>query len=226
MFVQRGAHVVVGRERVATGDGDFRATFRERLHENCRLRFDVHRHADSLAGQRFVGDELLLNRRHYRHVLARPVHLAVPLDASGLQVVQLLAYRRVVCHTCEMDERVENGTEGNQRSLVVRWGVTRRSGVGMIAVIFLPPFVPVTVALCLSVIPVVVVSVVCRFVFLRVTVGVADVIPVLFVLSVFLRVVGFMPCTGVVGSHPRGDDSAGVFDVLAREQLLDERVTC
>ncbi len=211
VFVQRGAHVVVGRKRVASGDGDFRATLRERLHEDCGLRLDVHRHADSLALKRFVGDELLLNRRHYRHVLARPVHLAVPLDASGLQIVQLLADRRIVCHTCEMDERVENGTEGGQRLFVVEVGAT-------VVVTRLPLVVSLFVAVVTAVSGVVTVGSVSLFVFRIVTV------PVVVVGVVArLRLVGLLLCIGVVGRHPRRDDSPRVFHVLSREQFVDER---
>ncbi len=112
--VECRAHVVVGRQRVTAGDGHLRAAVGERLDEDGSLRLDVHRHRDAFALEGLVVDELLADDLEDRHVLGGPLHLAPALLLCGLEVVQLIADRRVrVGHASTDGDRSQNGTEAD-----------------------------------------------------------------------------------------------------------------
>lgn len=111
----------MGRKRVTAGDGDFRAAERQQFDEVRRLRLDVHRHADDLAGERLFRLELLAELLQDGHVLERPVHLASSLRPGGLDVVEVLGDGSVVfAHTRGFGEGSENPTEGGRRPRIYK----------------------------------------------------------------------------------------------------------
>jgi len=87
--VEGRAHVVVGRQGIAAGDGDLRAAQCQQFDEIGRLGLDVHRHPDRLAGERLLGLELLAKRLEDGHMLECPVHLAAALCRRVLGVINL-----------------------------------------------------------------------------------------------------------------------------------------